>query len=141
MDTINLSDETRHLIDNAYADGVPCILGSASKDGHPQISMKGSVLVFDRETLAYWERAKRSALENVVENPNVVIFYRNPELRINWRFHGTATIYESGAIRENVMQRTVQAELDRDPERQGVAVLVRVDRVTELSGNVLQQRD
>ena len=141
MNTIDLSDETRQLIDNAYADGVPCILGSASKDGHPQISMKGSVLVFDRETLAYWERAKRSALENVVENPNVVIFYRNPEQRINWRFHGTATIYESGAIRENVMQRTVQAELDRDPERQGVAVLVRLDRVTELSGNVLQQRD
>lgn len=141
MDKINLSDETRHLIDNAYADGVPCILGSASKDGHPQISMKGSVLVFDRETLAYWERAKRSALENVVENPNVVIFYRNPEKHINWRFHGTATVYEGGAIRDNVMQRTVQAELDRDPERQGVAVLVKLDRVTELSGKVLQQRD
>ena len=141
MDKINLSDETRHLIDNAYADGVPCILGSASKDGHPQISMKGSVLVFDRETLAYWERAKRSALENVVENPSVVIFYRNPEKRINLRFHGTATIYESGAIRDNVMQRTVQAELDRDPELQGVAVLVKLDRVTELSGKVLQQRE
>ena len=141
MDKINLSDETRHLIDNALDEGVPCILGSASKDGHPQISMKGSVLVFDRETLAYWERAKRSALENVVENPNVVIFYRNPEQHINLRFHGTATVYESGAIRDNVMQRTVQAELDRDPERQGVAVLVKLDRVTELSGKVLQQRE
>ena len=39
------------------------------------------------------------------------------------------------------MARTVQAELDRDPERLGVAVLVRVDKITELSGNVLQQRD
>jgi hypothetical protein len=103
--------------------------------------MKGSVLVFDRETLAYWERAKRSALDNVAENPNVVIFYRNPEKRINWRFHGTATVYESGAIRDNVMQRTIPAELDRDPDRQGAAVLVRLDRITELSGNVLQRRD
>ena len=138
---IYITDETRQLIDNAYADGVPCILGTASRDGHPQISMKGSVLVFDRETLAYWERAKRSALENVGENPNVVIFYRNPEQRINWRFYGTATIYESGAIWDNVMHRTIPAELDRDPDRQGVAVLVRLDQVTELSGNVLQQRD
>jgi hypothetical protein len=138
---IYITDETRELIDRAYADGVPCILGTASGDGRPQISMKGSVLVFDRETLAYWERAKRSALENVAENPNVVIFYRNPERRINWRFSGTATIYESGALRDNVMQRTIPAELDRDPDRQGVAVLVRLELVTELSGNVLQRRD
>ena len=103
--------------------------------------MKGSVLVFDRETLAYWERAKRAALEDVGENPNVVVFYRNPEKRINWRFYGTATVYDSGAIWDNVMRRTIQAELDRDPDLQGVAVLVRVNRVIELSGNVLQQRD
>jgi hypothetical protein len=138
---IYITDETRQLIDNAYAEGAPCILGTASGDGYPQISMKGSVLVFDRETLAYWERAKRSALENVGENPNVVVFYRNPEKRINWRFYGTATVYESGAIWDNVMRRTIQAELDRDPDLQGVAVLVRVNQVIELSGNVLQQRD
>ena len=138
---IYLDDAIRRLIDNALAEGVPCILGTASRDGRPQISMKGSVLVFDRETLVYWERARRSALENIGENPQVVIFYRNPGKRINWRFHGTATIYEKGAIRDNVMARTVPAELERDPERQGVAVLVKVDRITELSGNVLQQRD
>ena len=138
---IYITDETRQLIDNAYAEGAPCILGTASGDGYPQISMKGSVLVFDRETLAYWERAKRSALENVGENPNVVVFYRNPEKRINWRFYGTATVYESGAIWDNVMRRTIQEELGRDPDLQGVAVLVRVNQVIELSGNVLQQRD
>ena len=117
---IDLSDETRQLIDNAYADGVPCILGSASKYGHPQTSMKGSVLVFDRETLAYWERAKRSALENVVENPNVVIFYRNPEQRINWRFYGTATLHTEGPILEAVWERLIEPERERDSEKQGV---------------------
>ena len=80
---IYLDDDIRQLIDNAYEEGVACILGTASREGSPQISMKGSVLVFDRETLAYWERAKRSALENVVDNPQVVIFYRNPAKRIN----------------------------------------------------------
>jgi predicted pyridoxine 5'-phosphate oxidase superfamily flavin-nucleotide-binding protein len=138
---IYLNDEMRRLIDNAYADGLTCVLGTASNDGRPQISLKGSVLVFDRETLAYWERARRSALQNVADNPHVVIFYRNPAQRINWRFHGTARVYESGAIRDNVMARTVPAELDRDPERLGVAVLVHVDRITELSGNVVQKGD
>jgi hypothetical protein len=96
--------------------------------------------VFDRETLAYWERAWRSSAANVVANPKVVLFYRNPEQRINLRFHGTATVYHSGAIRENVMARTIQGELDRDPERTGAAVLVRLYRVTQLSGEVLQER-
>ena len=138
---INIDDEMRELIDNAQADGVPCVLGTASRDGQPQISMKGSVLVYDHETLAYWERSKRSAMDNVGENPRVVILYRNPEKRINWRFYGTATIHEDGPIREEVMSRIIQAELDRDPERQGAAVLVRLDSIAELSGNVLQQRD
>ena len=39
------------------------------------------------------------------------------------------------------MNRTVQAELDRDPERIGVAVLIKLDRIVELNGNVLQERD
>ena len=138
---INITDEMRQLIDPAYADGFCCVLGTATRDGQPQISLKGSVLVFYRETLAYWERAKRTALENVADNPRVVIFYRNPEQRINWRFYGTATVYEDGSIRNNVMSRTVQAELDRDPERTGAAVLVKIDSIVELNGNVLQQRD
>ena len=138
---IEMTDEMKELLDNAQADRVPCVLGTASKDGHPQISPKGSVMVYDRETLAYWERSKRSALENVAENPHVVVYYSNPEKRIRWRFYGAAKVYDSGPIRDEVMSRTVQAELDRDPERLGVAVLVRVDLINELSGNVVQQRD
>ena len=131
----------RELIDTALADRVPCFLGTASRDGLPLISVRGSVMVYDNETLAYWERSKRGSLDNVSQNPQVVVFYRDPEKRINWRFHGTATVHETGPIREEVMGRTVQAELDRDPGRGGVAVLVRVDKITPLLGEVLQQRD
>jgi hypothetical protein len=38
------------------------------------------------------------------------------------------------------MHRTVQAELDRDPDRLGAAVLVKIDNITDLGGNVLQER-
>ena len=138
---INIEDEMRALIDNGLADGFPCMVGTATRDGQPQISIKGSVLVYDQESLAYWERSKRSALENVGENPKVVIFYRNTEKRLNWRFYGTTTIHEADAVREDVMSRTVQAELDRDPDRLGVAVVVRLNKIAELSGNVLQTRD
>lgn len=138
---IDLTDEMKELLGTALADGFACLVGTASEDGWPQISPKGSVMVYDSETLAYWERAKRSAMENLGENPKVVIYYNNQVTRTRWRFYGTATIHESGAIRDDVMGRTVQAELDRDPERLGVAVLVKIDQVGELSGNILQQRD
>jgi len=138
---INIDDEMRRLINNGLADGFPCMVGTATRDVQPQISMKGSVLVYDQESLAYWERSKRSALENVGDNPHVVILYRNTDKRINWRSYGTATVHEGDAVREDVMSRTVQAELDRDPDRQGVAVVVRLNKIAELSGNVLQTRD
>ena len=138
---IKLTQEMSELFETALADGFSCLLGTASKDGQPQISPKGSVMVYDDETLAYWERARRSGLENIKDNPNVVVYYNNQDKRVRWRFYGTATVHEVGAIREEVMGRTVQAELDRDPERLGVAVLIRIDQVGELSGNVLQRRD
>ena len=138
---IDLTDEMKELLYTALADGFTALVGTSSKDGWPQISPKGSVMVYDKETLAYWERAKRSAMGNLGENPKVVIYYNNQATRTRWRFYGVATIHESGAIRDDVMSKTIQAELDRDPERQGVAVLVKVDKVGELSGNILQERD
>ncbi|MCH8871132.1 MAG: pyridoxamine 5'-phosphate oxidase family protein [Chloroflexi bacterium] len=137
---IEFTEEMRELIGSAMDDRLFCTVGTASKDGVPNISLKGSVAIYDGETLSYWERTKRSALDNVSENPNIVIFYRNPGKRINWRFHGKAAIYESGGIRDKVKSITPQAELDRDPELAGVAVLVKVDAITDLGGNVLQTR-
>ena len=138
---IEMTDEMKELLDSALADRMSCLVGTATKDGRPQISPKGSVMVFDKETLAYWERSLRSSLDNVAENPHVVIYYNNSEKRVRCRFYGTATVHESGPTRDEVMSRTVQAELDRDPERKGVAVTVRVYLINELSGNVVQQRD
>ena len=139
---IHLTDEMVARLDSALADGYSCLVGTASRDGEPQISPKGSVMAFNRDTLAYWERAKRSALHNVAENPRVVVYYyAHAADRVRWRFHGRATVHEDGPVRQEVMERCVQAELDRDPERLGVAVLIRIDRITDLSGEVLQQAD
>ena len=137
---IDMIGEIKDLVDRNHADGWSCIVGTSDKDGQPQLSLKGSVMVFDSETLAYWEKAKRSALENVVANPKVVVLYNNMKDRVRWRFYGVAEVHESDAIREEVMSRTVQDELDRDPDRLGVAVLVKVNKISELNGNVLQER-
>ena len=97
-------------------------------------------MVYHSETLAYWERAKRTALENVAHNPKVTVLYNNMTDCVRWPFYGTAVVHESGPIREDVMSRTVEAELEREPERLGVAVLVKVNKIAELAGAALQER-
>jgi hypothetical protein len=76
----------------------------------------------------------------VQENPNVVVLFRDPKSRVNWRFHGKATVHETGPVREQVMARTVPAELEKDPERKGAAVIIKIDKVTNLGGQILQSR-
>jgi len=44
---ISISDQMKELIDNALANGSPCILATVSADGEPDICYKGSMMVFD----------------------------------------------------------------------------------------------
>jgi len=137
---IKLIDQMRELIDNALANGCPCILATASPDGEPDIGLKGSTMVFDDESLAYWERTRRQHLKNITANPKVIVLFRDTKTKVNWRFHGVATVHDSGAVRDQVMARTVPAELEKDPERKGSAVVIRIEKVTNLGGQVLQSR-
>ena len=137
---ISISDQMKELIDNALANGSPCILATVSADGEPDIGYKGSMMVFDNESLAYWERTKRVHMKNVKENPRVIVLFRDAKTKAAWRFHGTATMHESGPIRDQVMARTVKDELDKDPERKGAAVVIRLDKITTMGGQVLSSR-
>ena len=137
---IKLVDQMRELIDNALANGCPCILATASPDGEPDIGFKGSMMVFDDESLAYWERTRRQHLKNVTVNPKVIVLFRDAKTKVGWRFHGVATVHDSGPVRDQVMARTVPAELEKDPERKGSAVVIRIEKVTNLGGQVLQSR-
>ena len=144
---IKLSDDVKKLVNSALADNVACLLGTVSADGQPQIGPKGSVVFVDDGTLAYWERARRSALTNVGANPKVVIYYRNPAKAdvlprgAALRFHGTATVYETGPMREKIKAMIVPIEIERDPENKGAAVLVKLDKVTDLQGQVIAKAD
>jgi len=137
---IHLTQEMHERINNALANRTPCILATASASGEPSLGYKGSMMVFDAEHLAYWERARRGLLEHIEQNPKVTVLYSDLAARVHWRFHGEATVYKTGPLREQIMARTIQAELDRDPERKGYGVLIRVDKITDLLGQVLQQR-
>jgi len=126
------------LIDRSGPDGYTMLVATASKDGAPNLAFKGSVMVWDSEHLAFWERAHGETLRHLEENPQIALVYRNRDAGKNWRFWGDTMLLRDGDVREGIMARTFQPELDRDPERKGVAVLIRVNKV---SGSTSQQRD
>ena len=66
------------------------------------------------------------------ENPRVIVLFRDAKTKAAWRFHGTATLHEDGPIRDQVMGRTVKEEFDKDPERKGAAVVIRLDKITNM---------
>lgn len=145
---IRITDQMRDLLRKAAEEDAACIVGTASKDGRPQLSPKGSVAAYDDEHLCYWERSFRSSHVQLGENPNVVVFYRNPKRSKELphpagvlRFYGTARIVESGPERERAWNLTIPYEQERDPEKTGCAVLIRIDRIEELSGKPIMLRN
>jgi predicted pyridoxine 5'-phosphate oxidase superfamily flavin-nucleotide-binding protein len=136
------------LLTTSAADGVPALVGTVSSDGRPQISPKGSVTVYSDDTLCFWERSYRSVERNLVDNPRVVVYYRNqarskeiPYASAAIRFHGTARIVKDGPERDRAWELTIPGEKQRDPDRKGYAVLIKVDLIEELSGNVIMKAD
>ena len=136
---INFTDEIKEAIETAFGEGLAVTVATSSAAGMPDIALKGSTLVYDHEHLAFWERALGQTLRNMEENPHACLYYRNPKTRLSLKFFGTVTLLRDGDVRQAIMDRTVQAELDRDPERKGVAALIRIDKILK-AGELFQER-
>ncbi len=73
---IPLSDTLKSLIRSAWDDGYPLLVASMGREG-PNITPKGSMIVFDDAHLAWWERSKRAVLDNLGHDSRVCIIYAN----------------------------------------------------------------
>ena len=121
-------------------------VASVLPNGYAQITMRGSLMVFDDEHIAWWERGKGTTTGNLKDGDKVTVFYRNPKLREDGtlpaggvaRFYGTVKLHKAGDTREQIWAKVVQPEKDRDPEQKGWGVLMAVERAEDLGGNALK---
>ena len=122
-----------------------CLVATVLPSGFAQVSPRGSTMVFDDEHLALWERGKGSTNASMKDGSKVTVFFRKPALREAGilpkgglaRFYGTARIVKSGPEYEEVWRRLVQPEKERDPDKKGFAVLIKVERAEDLDGQPL----
>ncbi len=137
---IKLTDEMRRLINQARANETPCMMATSSPDGVPNAGFRGTMMVLDEESLAYRERGPVSAVRQLEENPRVVVLFRDPAQDVGWKFRCTAAVYRNGPMFQRVMDQLVAEGLLRDADGAGTAVVLRVDQILTLYGEVLQER-
>jgi hypothetical protein len=135
-----ISPKLRALITAAWDDGSPCLLATAGPNG-PNISPKGSMIVFDDRHLAYWERSKKQALENLGHDKRVAVIYSNFKAQRDGvlesgflRFYGTAALHESGPIREAIFARLLPREQTHAGADKGIGVLIEIERAADVRG-------
>jgi hypothetical protein len=138
-----ISPKIRKLIDNAWVDGFPCLVATSGPTG-PNISPKGSLLVYDDDHLAYWERSKKQALANLDHDKRVTVIYANMKAQRDnvlesgfLRFYGTAELHEQGPTREAIFQRLTKREQEHEGADKGIGVLIKIDRAADVRGKPL----
>jgi len=136
------SQQIKDLIFNAHKDDCVCMLATQGEDG-PNISPKGSMIVLDDNHLAYWERAKGKALENLIREPRVAVMYSNKAASERgeiqhpggiFRFFGTVEIHERGEFRDKIRAMLQEREINHDGAEEGFAVVIKLDRAENMRG-------
>ena len=141
---IQLTEEITRLVNNARESGYPCIVATASLDGTPNCGYIGTVLTADSSTMTYRDRTGRVPLEHIEENPKVIVLFRHSGLDTGWKFRCTATVHREGAVFDEMSDRLRQSGLVTEEylqDSRGVMVVLRIDQVLTLFGEVLQERE
>jgi hypothetical protein len=125
LDLTNFAD----AVNNAFYNQAVCVIAT-SNGTDVDLALKGSFMVWDNDHLAYWERGLNETLAAIRVNPKVAVLVR-PKGMSPVRFYGEAHEVTDPDQREAVYQRVIPEEQGRDPEKKGIAVLIRVDRIRQ----------
>ena len=131
-------------INTAYPQFV-CLVGTVLPNGFAQITPRGSVAVYDDTHISLWERGRGSTNASLEDGSKVTIFFRKVPLRDQGvlprggiaRFYGTAKLYKSGPVYEEIWNRLIEPEKKSDADKKGFGVLIEIERAEDLSGNAL----
>jgi predicted pyridoxine 5'-phosphate oxidase superfamily flavin-nucleotide-binding protein len=89
-----LTDEAKKIIRELG----PALVATASKDGRPNVSVKGSFRVLDDEHVVFADIASPRTTANLKENPRLAAIVFNPSARKGCRIWGRAEIVDSGEL-------------------------------------------
>jgi predicted pyridoxine 5'-phosphate oxidase superfamily flavin-nucleotide-binding protein len=95
-------------------------------DGTPNLSPKGTTIVWDDEHLVFLDLHSPGTVANLAANPSVEINVVDPIVRKGYRFRGHAVVFTNGELHAKIVDY-FRGERGIDPQRVHAVVLVRVD--------------
>jgi len=102
-----LTEEMKNLISQVRL----CYAATASKDGMPNVSPKGSIMVVDDKTLAFACMMSPKTVSNLKENPKIAVAVVDAQARKGFQFKGKAVLETSGKIFEQMSARVAGMKL------------------------------
>ena len=79
-------------------------VATASRDGMPNVSIKGSLRVLDDEHLVFADLFSLKTRKNLEENPKVAVMVSNEATREGYQFKGTVELLTDGPAYERVLE-------------------------------------
>ncbi|MGE5673503.1 MAG: pyridoxamine 5'-phosphate oxidase family protein [Mycobacterium leprae] len=86
-----------------------CFVATVREDGLPSVGPKRSTRVLNDETIVFNEGTAKGTYANLKRFPKVAIAVVDREIMDGYRFVGTATVHESGAVYEKAAAASVAA--------------------------------
>ncbi len=120
----------RGMINSALANGTPIVVAYTGEDGSPQLSLRGSTVVYSPTQLAIWLRSAEGGLNRAMAtNPKISMLYRDSRTRSTLIIKGTGRIENDPAIRDEIFDLTPEVEQMHDPDRNGAALIIDLTEV------------
>jgi len=89
---ITISEEIKNFVNSQKLGYVATV----SKDGTPNLSPKGTIVVMSESTLAFADIRSPQTIQNLQDNPSVEINVVDPFQRLGYRFKGECKIINEG---------------------------------------------
>lgn len=103
-----LSEEIKEIIGEIR----PGIIATASKDGKPNVSAKGSFQVLDDDHVVFADISSPRTITNLRENPQVSVLVMHPKTMKGCRIWGKAEILDSGELMDKMREEFAARNLN-----------------------------
>ncbi len=107
-----------------------CFAATVTPDGHPNLSPKGTIRVWDDEHIFFCDIASPNTRRNLETNPWIEVNVIDPLSRRGYRFLGKATLHRDDDIYRKAVER-ISKEENASYQVQSV-VLIRVERAVPI---------
>ncbi|MAG32033.1 MAG: pyridoxamine 5'-phosphate oxidase [Deltaproteobacteria bacterium] len=109
-----------------------CYVATASREGEPNVSPKGSIVVLDDDHLAFADIMSPGSRANLEKNERVAIYVCQPSSFKGVQFKGTAELSKEGPLYDQLAADIEKKGLQLPPIQN--AVKVKVEEVRVMGG-------